>query len=225
MMMDRNHLFLKVSLLTVLLGFSFLHGSWALATSEEQQERDKGDWVFINGEGVIDAPLLIVLEHLKDVQKSEPTIPGLKFKKVLEQISDSERIDYDHYELPWPFKDRYTIYRAMEKNIAGGETLITIHPLDSYPFKDEDKVAMKIKKSSFLLKSLSEDKTKTRVTVELTVDPGGFLPVWLLNFKSKSWPKELFVNLHKNIKRELARQNISEASLTTKTNTRSASDF
>jgi hypothetical protein len=211
----RYGIFLVVSLLTAFPGFSLLPGSLALATSSEQMEStDEGRWVFINGEGVIDAPLSIVEEHFRDVQKSDSMIPGLKIKKILKQVSASERIDYDHYGLPWPFKDRYTIYRARAKNVAEREILITLNSIDNYPFADNDKVPALIKESSFLLLSLPEDESKTRVTIKLKLNPGGYLPIWLINLNANNWAKKFFKNLRKNIKKEMIPQKISETNWT-----------
>ncbi len=225
MIFDRNRLSIKLSILTTLLGFSFLLCSLALATPADQLESDEGNWVYINDESVIDAPLSIVVDHFKDVKKVNSMIPGLKIKKILKQISDSERIDYDHYELPWPFKDRYMIYRAREKNIAGRKILLTMNPLGNHPFEDKSKVAIRIKESSFLLQSLPEDETKTRVIVKLTLDPGGFLPVWLINLNAKNWSKDLFQNLRKNIRREIAKQKISRINIARNANTGPSSTF
>jgi len=226
MTIDHNNFFLKLSILTVSFGFSFLISPLALATPTEQQKyNDDGNWVHINGEGIIDAPLSIVLDHLKDVQKSEPTIPGLKLKKILQQISDNERIDYDHYELPWPFQDRYTIYRAREKIVSDWEILLTVSSLDNFPFEEKDKVALIIKKGTFRLESLPEDETKTKVIVKLTLDPGGFLPIWLINLNANSWSNDLFQNLRINTRSDVAKQKISKTNLTRKANTNSSSNF
>jgi len=221
----RYRIFLIVSILTIFPGFPSLPGSLALATSSEQMESDEGRWVFINGEDVIDAPLSTVMDHFKDVNKADSMIPGLKTKKILTQVSDSERIDYDHFEVPWPFSDRYTIYRARAKNVAGREILITLDSLENYPFEDKEKVPARIKESSFLLQSLPGDESKTRVTIKLTVDPGGHLPVWLINLVSASWTKEFFKNLRKNIKKEMALQKISATNWTQSLNTNPSSGF
>jgi len=221
----RYGIFLIVSILTAFPCFSPLPGSLAQATPSEQLKSAKGRWVFIGGEGIIDAPLAIVMNHFKDVKKADSMIPGLKTKKILQQVSDSERIDYDHFEVPWPFSDRYTIYRARAKNVAGREILITMDSLENYPFEDKEKVPARIKESSFLLQSLPEDKSKTRVTIKLTVDPGGHLPVWLINLVSGSWSNKFFKNLQKNIIKEKARQKISATSWSGSLNTNPSSGF
>ncbi len=206
MTLPRNRFFSKFSLVPAVLAFSLLLCSWALATPGKLPATDPVGWVFIKDEALIEAPISVVEQHFKDVQKADAMIPGLKTKKILEQLSDSERIDYDHYKLPWPFKDRYTVYRAREEFLSRQKIRITLKSLDNYSFEDKGKVAVKIRESHFLLKSLPGDETKTQVTVNLTVNPGGFLPVWLINLNAKSMSKDLFKNLRRNIRKEFARQ-------------------
>jgi hypothetical protein len=215
---DQNRFLQTLCLLPVLLGLTLLLCSLAFATSAQQTENDGGRWVFINGQDIIDAPLAIVMNHFRDVQKSDSMIPGLEIKKILKQISESERIDYDHFNVPWPFSDRYMIYHATAKNTAGRGILITMNSLENYPFEENDKVPARIKKSSFLLQSLPDNDSKTRVTIQLAVDPGGYLPIWLIDLASGSWSEDFFRNLRKNIRKELAGQNISKTNWTGREN-------
>lgn len=214
MTLDSKNIFLKIFLLAAVPVLSLLFCTLALATPEGPLENDRVNWVFINDESIIDAPISTVALHFKDVQKSDTMIPMLKDKKILKQISDNERIDYDLYELPWPFKDRYAIYHATEKNLAGRKIIFTVDSLENYPFEEKGKIAVRIKQSNFRLKSLPEDEMKTRVTIKLTLDPGGFVPVWLINLKAKTWSKSLFKNLRKGIRKDIARKNILQTSLT-----------
>jgi hypothetical protein len=203
MAIDQNSFIKRFFIFPALLGFSLLLCSLALATSSDQINNDEGRWVSINDEGVIDAPIWAVMDHLKDVNKADSVIPGLLAKKILKQISETERIDYDHYEVPWPFSDRYTIYRARTKNTAGREIFITMKSLDNYPFEDNDKVLARVKKSSFLLQSLPENESKTKVRINLMIDPGGYLPNWLVEFVAGSWAEDFFGNLRRHIKKEM----------------------
>lgn len=208
MAIDQNSFFKRCFIFPALLGFSLLLCSLALATASEQIDNDEGRWVSINDEGVIDAPLWIVMDHFKDVKKADAMIPGLIVKRILKQISETERIDYDHYKVPWPFADRYTIYHARTKNIAGREIFITMKSLDNYSFEENDKVLARVKKSSFLLQSLPEDESKTKVTIKLMIDPGGYLPIWLINLVAGSWSEDFFRNLRKHIRNEAVKLKI-----------------
>jgi carbon monoxide dehydrogenase subunit G len=200
------HFFSKNSILLAVLGWTLFFPAQALA-SETRQSRVEGGWIVLREQWVIDASIDTLAHFLKDVQKSVAIIPGLNKKTILKQISATERIDCDLFKLPRPFKDRYVIYHAKQEYDIGHETLFTVNSLEDYPFEDEGKVLGVVREGSLLLRSLENDETKTNLTVTMQVDPGGFIPVWLLSLKLKSLLKDLFKNFKKNIKKEISRQN------------------
>ncbi len=167
---------------------------------------NRGDWVRINGEGVIDAPIHIVVLFFKDVKKTIRMTPGLHDKIILQKISETNRVDYDHFKLLWPFKDRYLIYHAKQEYDTGQEILLTLNSIENYPYEDKNKILGIIRESSFLLQSLDGSHSRTKVTVSIRVDPMGWLPVWLLNFHTQNWSSELFKNLREDIQEYLANQ-------------------
>lgn len=197
--------FIKKPLLITVLGLALLFPSPVLS-SDSENSRVEGSWIVLKEKVTIDAPVDTLSHFLKDVSKSVAIIPGLKNKTILEQISATERIDYDHFKMPSPFKDRYVIYHAKEEYNTGYETLFTINSMENYPFEDEKKILGVVKEGSLLLQSLENDHTKTRLTVAMQVDPGGFIPVWLINLKLKSLLHNLFKDFRKNIKKEISRQ-------------------
>jgi len=132
--------------------------------------------------------------------------PGLHAKSILRKISETKRIDYDHYKLMWPFKDRYLIYHAEQEYDTGQKILFTLNSIANYPYQDKDKILGTIQESSFLLQSLSDNLSKTKIIVSMRVNPKGWLPVWLLNMHSESWAKELLRNLQEDIQQYLASQ-------------------
>ena len=125
--------------------------------------------------------------------------PGLKDKKILESFSETNRIDYDHFKLLWPFKDRFMIYRARKEYNHDDEILIKLDSVENYPYEEQDKVRGFIDNSSILLKSSKKDEFKTTVTIKMNISPGGWLPLWLLKLHTDSWTKELFKNLREDI--------------------------
>jgi carbon monoxide dehydrogenase subunit G len=187
------------------LGLIFFFPAQALA-SDSQNSRVEGSWIVLKEKVTIDAPIDTLSHFLKDVSTSVAIVPGLNKKTILKQISETERIDYDHFKLPKPFKDRYVIYHAKEEYNTGYETLFTLSSLENYPFEDEGKVPGIVKDGSLLLQSHENDTTKTNLTVTMQVDPGGFIPVWLINLKLKTLLKKVFKNFQKNIRKELSRQ-------------------
>ncbi|MDA1110806.1 MAG: hypothetical protein O3A78_13500 [Nitrospinae bacterium] len=145
-------------------------------------------------------------------------VPGLKKKTILKQISETVRIDYDHFKLPKPFKDRVVVYQAKQEYDTGHEVLFTLNSMKNYPLEDEDKVRGVVKEGSLLLQSFEKDPTKTHLTVTMRVDPGGFIPVWLINFQLDNLTKDLFIRLKENIQKEISRKNLTQTYWTGVTN-------
>jgi hypothetical protein len=178
----------------------------SVSSSAHGKPENHADWLRIDGEGIINAPLHVVALFFKDVKKAIRMTPGLSDKIVLRKISETERIDYDHFKLPWPFKDRYLIYRAEQEYDTGQEILFTLNSIENYPYEDKGKIPGMVRESSFLLQSLSENPSRTKVTVSMRIDPNGWLPVWLLNRHTQKWSAKLLRNLQQDIRKYLARQ-------------------
>lgn len=178
----------------------------SVSSSAPVKPESYAGWMRVDGEGIIDAPIHIVALFFKDVNKAKEMIPGLHTKTILRKISETKRIDYDHYKLIWPFKDRYLIYHVEQAYDTGQKILYTLNSTESFPHEDKDKILGTIRESSFLLQSLSETPSKTRITVSLRINPNGWLPVWLLNMHTKTWANKLIRNLQEDIQRYLASQ-------------------
>ena len=181
------------------------------STSGENLDEDQGDWVTMEDKAVINAPIHLVSLFFTDVKKTITMTPGLKNKKILEIISKNNRIDYDHYELMWPFQDRFMIYRARKEFNEKGHILIKINSVENYPYQENDKVRGYIDNSSVLLKVNRKNPFKTVVKIKMNISPGGWLPRWLVKFHTDSWSKELLKNLREDVKAYLEEQKNSDA--------------
>ena len=176
------------------------------STSVDDLEDDEENWVTMEDKTVIDAPIELVSLFFTDVQKTITMTPGLKNKRILESISDNNRIDYDHYKLMWPFQDRFMIYRARKEFYKKDQILIKINSVENYPYQERDKVRGYINNSSVLLKTTKKNPFKTSVKIKMNVNPGGWLPKWLVKFHTGSWAKELLKNLREDVKAYLEEQ-------------------
>ncbi|GJL77801.1 MAG: hypothetical protein NPINA01_07900 [Nitrospinaceae bacterium] len=174
---------------------------------ESSETRMDGNWIILKKKAVVDAPMDTLAHFLKNVPTTIAIVPALKQKTILKQFSETERIDYDHFEMPRPFKDRYVIYQAKQETHTGREILFTLNSPENYPFEDKDKVLGVVKESSLLLQPHNKDKSKTHLTVIMQVDPGGLIPVWLINFHIDKLWERLFHRFQKNIQKEISKQN------------------
>lgn len=169
-------------------------------------EDPAGDWILLEDEIVVDAPIELVSWLFMDTRSSVKMTPGLKEKRILETINETERIDYDHFKLIWPFKDRYMIYQAREEFNRENEILFKLDSIEDYPYKDENKVQGFINNSFIRFKASGTNQHQTHVSLRMNINPGGFLPRWFLRMYTESWTEELFKNLQRDIRRYVKRQ-------------------
>lgn len=169
-------------------------------------EDPTGDWILLEGEIVVDAPIELVSWLFKDTRSSVKMTPGLKEKRILETLNETERIDYDHFKLIWPFKDRYMIYQAREEFNHENEVLFKLDSIEDYPYQDENMVQGFIKDSVIRFKTSETNEFQTHVSLKMKINPGGFLPRWFIRMYTDSWTEELFKNLQRDIRRYIKKQ-------------------
>lgn len=178
-----------------------------------KKKNSQGGFLSSRGEAVIDAPLNIVALFGRDEKKALRILPRTTEKRVLEKLSPTERIDYDHIELVWPLSDRYLIYRVKEAFTSDKEILFTINSVKDFPFKDENKVLGAIKNGKIRMTSLEKEPSKTYVSVEIHLDPGGWVPGFLVERYIPDWSKDFLKSLKKNVRMYLENPKEYDASL------------
>lgn len=185
----------------------FLLGPASLVLSADKRnvEDTAGDWILLENEIVVEAPIQLVSWLFKDTRSSVKMTPGLKEKKILESYNEFDRVDYDHFKLIWPFKDRYMIYHAREEFNREDEVIFKLDSIEGYPYEDENKVQGFISDSFIRLKSSEASPFKTRVSLKMNINPGGLLPRWFIRMHTESWTDELFKNLQRDIHRYVKR--------------------
>jgi hypothetical protein len=62
--------------------------------------------------GLIEAPLGKLVSVLRNEERGKEWIKRLKTRQVIQTISQKERIEYWHTEMPWPFQDRDFVLRT-----------------------------------------------------------------------------------------------------------------
>jgi len=122
---------------------------------------------------------------------------NLKAARLLEKTDSNNIYAYYLTSVPWPFNDRDIVVLQKTKIRNDSTILIEIssHP-DRYP---EQKGIFRIKKAHgyWLLKRKSYGKTG--VTYSFFSDPGGNLPVWLVNSFIVDSPYESLKSLKQKI--------------------------
>ena len=153
------------------------------------------------GEALIDAPIGKVASVLADTSRKTEWIHKAAKAENVRLISPLERIEYNRTETPpLIMKDRDFVFHAWtELDRPKKEARIFFLSVED-PLKPEDPnyVRGKLIKSRYVL-TQEEGGAKTRVIVEIHLDPMGSVPKWLVNLFQKSWPFRTLSGIRKQV--------------------------
>ncbi len=142
------------------------------------------------GEALVDAPIGKVATVMADTSRKTEWVHKAAKAENIRLISPLERIEYNRTETPpLIMKDRDFVFHAWtEMDRLKKEMRIFFLSVED-PLKPEDSkyVRGKLIKSRYVL-TQEEGGAKTRVVVEIHLDPQGSVPKWLVNLFQKSWP-------------------------------------
>jgi hypothetical protein len=147
--------------------------------------------VAFKGETVIPASLAKVASVLDDTSRKGEWVANLLEAKDVKIISPTERIEYNRTDAPWPVSDRDFVFRADVKVDKAARTLYVLIKSTtdaSCPVDEEMAVRGELLDSKYTLTLL--DDGRTRVIVEIQVDPKGSVPKWVVNWAQKGWPRK-----------------------------------
>jgi hypothetical protein len=153
------------------------------------------------GEALIDAPIGKVANVLADTSRKTEWIHKAAKAENVRLISPLERIEYNRTETPpLIMKDRDFVFHAWtELDRPKKEARIFFLSVED-PLKPEDSkyVRGKLIKSRYVL-TQEEGGAKTRIVVEIHLDPMGSVPKWLVNLFQKSWPFRTLSGIRKQV--------------------------
>jgi START domain len=144
------------------------------------------------GQKIIDAPISKVAQVLadNDIESKKRWIDMVMDFKIIKEINPFEGISYSSYDLPFPVSDRdFVLFGVRTMDSNNNEIRFEVRSTEHPDFPPERSVGVRadLLKSSFTLVP-KNDGFKTEVTVEISTDPKGMIPKWLVNFINKNWP-------------------------------------
>jgi hypothetical protein len=122
----------------------------------------------------------------------------------IDKINDRELIIYAVYAGVWPTADRdYTARMsiASEPNIPIVRVDFERVELPDTPLVATDRVHITHLKSCWIFEQISQDFT--RVELHAHVDPGGWIPAWLVNWGYRKIPYQFLKNLESQVAKRL----------------------
>jgi hypothetical protein len=121
-----------------------------------------------------------VFTLLEDVNHTEWWTKDVTHIQVLLYEKDKNAHYYLVYQLPWPFKDRDLCVNVTETiNRSTGERKLTAVPLSGVCVEHEGLVRIKDYWQEWIVKPI--DNNHSRIELMFYIDPGIYLPSWLIN--------------------------------------------
>jgi hypothetical protein len=114
--------------------------------------------------------------------------------RILKHNSPNDIIYYTQIEAPWPVSNRDLIlHLELIKNKTSGSLSVLLNSLPEYLPEQEGLVRVPYSSSTMILNPV--DTNTIEVDYTILVNPGGSLPVWVVNLVSAQGPYETFKKL------------------------------
>lgn len=150
----------------------------------------------------IDASLSRLTAVLLDIDRTIDWVYATKKCSLLKQVSQSELIYYSEIDAPWPVSNRDFIVRLWAVQDEKTKVVsILAENKPSYLAEKDGIVRIKHSVSKWLIEPLPNGKVKVEYTLQ--VDPGGNIPVWLINLFATKGPYESFKKLKLQVKKDI----------------------
>lgn len=135
----------------------------------------------------VDGRLSSIVAVLEDIDSYPRWLFSCKSAKTLQQRSDTAVVNYIVTDMPWPVADRDSIVGASRSQNKSSK-LIEIKLLAEPKLIPEvaGKVRIETMQGRWLLRPAGPGKIN--VIYEMTVDPGGNVPKWIVNAMSVDLP-------------------------------------
>ena len=149
----------------------------------------------------IKAPLKTLVAVIDDWDNYPEWVYRCGKSSSLKKISETEGIHYQTVTAPWPVQNRDFIVniKFTQDEKTGAITLLSTSKPDYIPVDDESIRVKKIN-SHWYLKPLKDGTVE--VINQILVDPGGDIPVWLVNLAAVEGPYETMLHFKEMIKKK-----------------------
>ncbi|WP_255068283.1 START domain-containing protein [Lacihabitans sp. LS3-19] len=142
-----------------------------------------------------DCSLSTIVEALRDVDSYPKWVYKAAYSKKVKQISMSEMIYYNKLDFPWPLSDRDVCIRTkVSQNLQTKEVISVSYAVEEALEEDPNQIRIKEFNSKWTF-------TPTGNTIKgeyvFSSNPGGAIPIWLVNASLEDGPIKTIQNLKK----------------------------
>lgn len=141
----------------------------------------------------IDARIEKLVEIIHDVENYPDWTENCETASVYKILSDSSRIEYMTTKVPWPLEDRDVVMEFVVSSHTNEyfEAILRSVP-DAVP-ESEDYVRIHISEGNWIFKEIGENKVE--IIHQFLSEPGGNIPMWIVNMFIVSGPYKTLLNL------------------------------
>ena len=153
----------------------------------------------IKVETVFDGTINKLMDILGDISKHPEWVYKTKSASIIKKISDYEFVYYTESILPWPLSNRDAIiHLTMVPEKTNDVLRITAISEPDLVGKKEKLVRIPFSRATWYV---TESANQIKIEYIFEIDPGGQLPVWLVNLLVDKGPYESFQNLRMMLRR------------------------
>jgi START domain len=165
------------------------------------RETGDSDILTFRAVGVLQARIEQVMEVLRKVEISREWMPDVAERHTLKDYSDLHAITYSINPLPWPFADREMVLRnRLHLDRENKFLVLDTHSVDqSGAPRKTGVVRARLHSGRTLFRPVGPEQTA--IDLNVLVDPGGRIPVWLTNLTQKNMPYDFLRALEKKAAR------------------------
>jgi hypothetical protein len=142
--------------------------------------------------------LPVLVEMIKDVDSHDQWVSHCTQSKLLKTIGDSCFIFYENFEVPWPASDRDVIIQSVV-NIDKTKNVVFVNQEGKPGYLPEKKNIVRIPVYHGSWKLVAYPNGTVYADYRASVDPGGYVPAWIINLFAANSPYESILKLKKII--------------------------
>ncbi len=148
----------------------------------------------IKANASINASMATLAGLLMDVETFTQWMPNVRSTEVLKRISEKEIYYYVEVKVPWPFTNRDNIMHIKLLEDAETEVVSIIIESDA-DFIPPKEGLVRIPMARGRWEFTTNENGSTDVFLEYLADPGGKVPIWIVNFFITDVPFKTFTKL------------------------------
>lgn len=148
----------------------------------------------VKTEVLIAASMETIRLILDNAHQRHQWVPHLDHSKVLQQPSNSERLEYSRFIAPWPASDRDFVYRIQMQKKSDKQLVFQMRSEVNQLMPEQTGIVRaELVESTYTMTALSPEQTQVELIFH--ADPKGWLPVWIINIIQRHLPFMMLKNL------------------------------